>query len=39
MPNNESAGAVHFVEIYYHEKEGTDLDRERLARFLQGFPA
>ena len=34
---DESAGTVHFVEIYYHEKDGTDLDRERLARFLQGF--
>lgn len=32
---DESAGTVHFVEIYYHEKDGTDLNRERLARFLR----
>lgn len=25
---------VHFVEIYYHEKDGTDLDRNRLKTFL-----
>lgn len=36
---DKTAGVVHFVEIYYHEKDGTDLDRERLVRFLQGFPA
>lgn len=34
---DETAGAVHFVEIYYHEKDGTDLNRERLHRFLQEF--
>lgn len=25
---------VYFVEIYYHEKDATDLNRERLADFL-----
>ena len=34
---DKETNTVHFVEIYYHEKDGTDLDRERLARFLETF--
>lgn len=34
----KTAGTVYFVEIYYHEKDGTDLNRERLRRFLATFP-
>ena len=36
---DKTAGTVYFVEIYYHEKDGTDLNRERLRRFLATFPA
>ena len=34
---DKTAGTVYFVEIYYHEKDGTDLNRERLRRFLATF--
>lgn len=36
---DKTAGTVYFVEIYYHEKGETDLNRERLRRFLATFPA
>ncbi len=36
---DEAEGTVYFVEIYYREKDGTDLNRERLRRFLQEFSA
>ena len=36
---DKTAGTVYFVEIYYHEKDGTDLNRERLRRFLATFSA
>lgn len=35
---DSEARTVHFVEMYYHEKDGSNLDRARLAAFLASLP-